>query len=409
MDLVTIATGRQAERSREIVVSPDLADQAGVAPGDQLVLDGRRYDVVGVGETLWWAGTDTAYAGLDTVRALTAERATNRLVLTATDDDDAALRSIVDDVRAVLAPGGDTFTDFPMYLPNGTTPIDADIRQISTLIGMLGIMAGIVALVLLASTTNTLITERTREVAVMRALGGRQRPLRRRLRRIAIGDHGERTRRRAAAGRVDQQPDRPHGAREVRRHHARSRRRLAGARRLAPSACCWVPALVAARAARRVTNQPLAAALRDREGAPFGRTAIQRGLTRLPSGGLFGRIAARASLRRPARTVAVVAQIAAAVGAAFLIPSAGQVGQRLQHQCPARRGSGSRAPSPATRACPFAAGVADADPSPRPAVWVCGSIDDWDIDAYGIAPGSTMFDPISAPDAGSRRAAARRC
>ena len=78
---------------------------------------------------------------------------------------------------------------------------------------------------------------------------------------------------------------------------------------------------MAARAARRVTNQPLAAALRDREGAPFGRTAIQRGLTRLPSGGLFGRIAARASLRRPARTVAVVAQIAAAVGVAFLIPT----------------------------------------------------------------------------------------
>ena len=33
---------------------------------------------------------------------------------------------------------GDTFTTFPVYLPDGSTPIDQDIEQVSTLIGLLG-------------------------------------------------------------------------------------------------------------------------------------------------------------------------------------------------------------------------------------------------------------------------------
>ncbi len=395
MDLVALESGRQPDHTDEIVVSPGLADEAAVAVGDQLALGDRRYDVVGVGETLWWAGGATAYAGLDTVRALTPEHATNRLVISAIDDDDDALRAIVDDVRSVLAPSGDTFTDFPIYLPNGTTPIDADIRQISTLIGMLGIMAGVVALILLASTTNTLITERTREVAVMRALGGRQRPLRRRLRRIALGITA-----------IALVVGLPLGvaisnmiARMVLEKFVGITPDLAiDWRVLAGSAVGALlgARLVAARAARRVTRQPLAAALRDREGSPFGRSAVQRGLMRLPSGGLFGRIAARASLRRPARTVAVVAQIAAAVGVAFLIPTLATSVNDYNSNAQAvwRWGSRSLARDPGL---PFAAGVADTDPSSESAVWVWGSIDDWDIDAYGIAPGSTMIDPnISA-------------
>jgi len=391
MDLVTISAGRQADGAGEIVVSPSLAAQVDVAPGDQLVLDDRRYDVVGVGETLWWSGSDTAYAGLDTLRALGADGATNRLVVTATDDDDDALRSVVDDVRTVLAPGGDTFTDFPIYLPNGTTPIDADIRQVSTLIGMLGIMAGVVALILLASTTNTLITERTREVAVMRALGGRQRPLRRRLRRIAL-----------AITAIALVVGLPLGvvisnliARMVLEEFVGITPDLAVDWRVLVGSALGMllgARLVAARAARRVTNQPLAAALRDREGAPFGRSAIQRGLTRLPSGDLFGRIAARAALRRPARTVAVVAQIAAAVGVAFLIPTLARSvnDYNTNAQSVWRWESRIAARDPGL---PFAAGIADADPSAESAVWVWGSIDDWDVDAYGIAPGSRMIDP----------------
>ncbi len=391
MDLVALEAGRQPERAGEIVVSPSLAAEAGVAPGDRLALDGSRYDVVGVGETLWWAGGDTAYTTLDTARSLTPDNATNRLVITAADDGDEALRAIVDEVRTVLGPGGDTFTDFPAYLPNGTTPIDADIRQISTLIGMLGIMAGIVALILLASTTNTLITERTREVAVMRALGGRQRPLRRRLRRIAL-----------AITAIALVVGLPLGvvisnliARMVLEKFVGITPGIAvDWRVLAGSAVGMLlgARLVAARAARRVTKLTLAAALRDRDGAPFGRTAVQRGLTRIPSGGLLARIAARASMRRPARTVAVVAQIAAAVGVAFLIPSLARSVNDYNGNAQAVWQWESRtiARDPGLT---FPVDATAADPASETAVWVFGSVDDWDIDAYGIAPGSTMIDP----------------
>jgi hypothetical protein len=67
---------------------------------------------------------------------------TNHLSILAAHDDEPSLRAIVAEARDVLAVDGDTFTEFPEYLPDGTTPIDADIRQVSTLIGMLGVMAG---------------------------------------------------------------------------------------------------------------------------------------------------------------------------------------------------------------------------------------------------------------------------
>ena len=63
-------------------------------------------------------------------------------MITAVDDGADELRAIADATRDVLAERGDAFTDFPVYLPDGSTPIDADIEQVSTLIGLLGIVAG---------------------------------------------------------------------------------------------------------------------------------------------------------------------------------------------------------------------------------------------------------------------------
>ena len=180
MDRLQLTAGRLPASAGEVVTSPNRG-----AIGDPLVIDGRRHEIVGHGASIWWAADDVVYAPFDTVAERTG--GADRLVVTAHDDGEAALRVTSDRIRVVLAETGETYTAFPIYLPNGSTPIDADIDQVSTLIGLLGIFAGGVALVLLAGTTNTLITERTREVAVMRALGARRRPLRRRLRRIAIG------------------------------------------------------------------------------------------------------------------------------------------------------------------------------------------------------------------------------
>jgi putative ABC transport system permease protein len=386
MDRVTLTAGRQPNAPGEVVVDPSLGDV-----GESVTLSGTDYTIVGTGTTLWWSDVEAAFADLETVRSLAPQQGTNRLVITASNDDAESLREIVDAVRSELAPQGEAFTEFPVYLPDGTTPIDADIRQVSSLIGLLGIVAGIVALVLLASTTNTLITERTREVAVMRALGGRQRALRRRLRRIAIGIT-------VAALVVGL----PLGvfisnliARMVLEKFVGITPDLAFDWRVLVGSAVGMllgARIVAARAARRVTNLPLAEALRDREGSPFGRTALQRLLTRIPTGGLSNRIATRSTMHRPARTIAVVAQIATAVGAAFLVPSlASSVNEyntashdvwQWESRLVARDAG-----------LPFPAAAADADPASEAGIWVFGEIGDWEVDAFGVTTDTKMFDP----------------
>ena len=390
MDLVDISAGRPAAAADEIVAQPGVAEV-----GDSIEIAGTTFEVVGIGSTLWWADSSVLYGRLDAVLPLTATGGTDRLTITAVDDSEAALRATAAEVDAVLALDGDAFTGFPTYFPDGTTPIDADIRQVSQLIGLLGIFAGLVALVLLASTTNTLIAERTREMAVMRALGGRQRPLRRRLRRIAVGI--------AVAALVIGLPF------GVAISNLIARMVLQEFVGITPGIAVDIPVIVAsaiavlvgarlvsARAARRVATVPLATALRDRDGAPFGATHLQRLSARVGWGGLIARMAARTSLRRPGRTAAVVAQIAAAVGAAFLVPtlvtsvndfntSAHAVWQ--WESLAVARDAGL----PVT-AAPFD-GDENGDRPDEAGIWTGGQVGDWDVDVYGVRIDSAMIDP----------------
>jgi putative ABC transport system permease protein len=314
--------------------------------------------------------------------------------VTAVDDGDDELRSLADDIRTTLQAGGENFAEFPVYLPNGSTPIDQDIDQVSMLIGMLGVFAGGVALVLLASTTSTLITERTREVAVMRALGGRNRPLRRRLRRIAVGITG-----------IALIIGLPLG---VLISNLIARMVLEEFVGITPDIAVdwWVIAgsaagalvaarLVAARAARRVTKLPLAEALRDRDGAPYGNRWTHRALGHLPTGGLFGRIAVRSSVRRPARTVAVTAQVAAAVGAAFLIPTlatsvnefnSATLAPWTWESVAVARNPGL--PMPAADGLDLSAGANGASEA---GIWKDAEIDGWDVEVYGFATDTEFF------------------
>lgn len=385
MDRLHLSGGRLPEAPDEVVTSPAIG-----SIGDTVTANGDEHVIVGHGSTLWWAADDVLFAPLGTVIARTG--GVNRIVITAVDDGEQELRAISHAVRRVLQSHGGTYTDFPVFLPDGTTPIDADIEQISTLIGLLGVFAGLVALVLLAGTTNTLITERTREVAVMRALGGRSRPLRRRLRRIALGITG-----------VALAIGLPLG---VVIGNVIARMVLEEFVGITPELAVdwWVVAgsavgallgarLVAARAARRVTRLPLAEALRDRDGAPFGGRWTHRLATRLPLGSLASRIATRTSLRRPARTIAVVSQIAAAVGAAFLVPSLVSSVNRYNESAMAPWTWESMAVA-RDPGLPIDLTTVDrgADPTAEAAVWSFGEIDDWEIELFGLAPETRYFD-----------------
>ena len=387
MDLVQLTAGRLPSAPDEVVTVPSLG-----AIGDSVTANGVEYAVVGHGSTLWWSDSDVLYAPLDTVVDRSDAGGTNRLVVTAVDDGEASLRTITDAIRAELDPAGDTFTTFPILMPDGSTPIDQDITQVSTLIGLLGVFAGLVALVLLASTTNTLITERTREVAVMRALGGRDRQLRRRLRRIALGITG-----------VALLIGLPLG---VVISNVIARMVLQEFVGITPAiAVDWMVVgfsavgaligarLVAARAARKVVGLPLAEALRDREGRPFGRSWTQRLAARIPTGGLMGRLATRASVHRPAHTVAVVVQISAAVGAAFLIPSLTASVNEFNSASFAPWSWESLTIARDT-GLPFDRTIVDDRPGSEAGIWIDGEIEDWEVDVYGLPTDTELFDPM---------------
>ena len=279
-------------------------------------------------------------------------------------------------------------------MPDGTHPIEDDIAQVSTLIGFLGIVAGLVALVLLGSTTSTLITERTREVAVMRSLGARNRPLRRRLRRLAV-----------AIAAIAVVIGLPLG---VLISNVIARMVMQEFLDITPGFAVSVPvlvisavfaivgvALVASGAARRVTRIPLATALRDRDGSPFGRRRAERLVARIRLGGLLDRGAFRNAVHRRSRSVAIIAQVTAAVAALLVIAS-------LATTVNAFNASEYEPWSWNTRTTVSGTGldidpgavaaVAAADPSAERAIETIAEFGSWEIDVVGLEPDTVMID-----------------
>ena len=390
MDLLRVSEGRAPADVGEIVVSEGMAPvgtQLTVAPTRGPPL---RLVVVGVGTTSYWSGEDIAFADIDTVSAVAGVAGSNRIVLRASETDVDSLRRIANDARDALAAEGIAVTELPVTVPNGTHPIEADIEQVSSLIGLLGVVAGLVALVLVGSTTNTLITERTREVAVMRALGSQRRPLRRRLRRLAVGI--------AAVAVVIGVPL------GVLISNFIARMVLEEFVGLTPGFAVSVPVmvgsalfaligarLVAARAARRVTKVPLASALRDREGSPYGRRFSERFVARLPFGGLLDRTAIRNGVHRRARSLATLAQITAAVAALMIITSLATTVNDF-NTAELEPWNWKSATSVPGSGLDIEADIADETAGTETAIETLGEVESWDLDVFGFSPSSEMID-----------------
>ncbi len=384
IDRLHVVDGRLPVSDREALASTGFG-----AVGDTVTIGTTALQIVGHGDTLWFGGSETLYTTTKSALTISGSGGLDRIAIIAKVDTSKSLHRIADDVRRVIATGGDTFTSFPFFLPGERTPIEDDIEQISTLIGLLGIVAGMVALVLLASTTTTLITERSRETAIMRALGATSRSLRRRLRRIAFGI--------TVAALVVGLPlgvlianliarlvlDRFVG---ITPEFSFSPVVLA----VTAVAALLGARLVSARAARRVTKLPLAEALRDREGAPFGRRFSDRLLSRIPTGGLLSRVAVRSSAHRRTRAVAVVAQIAAGVGALLVITSltTSVNGFNDATREPWLWGSITTA---GQNGLPFDSSVIDGSVGEELAIRVDGQVATEDLDIFGLLPRTRMF------------------
>lgn len=390
LDVVRLDRGRLPELAGEVVVSDGVAEVGSRVP--VTAADGSTHvlHVVGIGTTSSRSGEAVAFADSATARRLADVGGANRVVLAVPGLDEAGLRRVADDVRVALADEGITMRALPVTIPEGTHPIEADIRQVSSLIGLLGVVAGVVALVLLASTTNTLVTERTREVAVMRALGSPGRPLRRRLRRLALTIAG-----------VALVIGVPLGIVVA---NVIARMVLEEFVGLTPGVAVSVPVivgsvafalvgarLVAARAARRVASRPLATALRDRDGNPFGRRVTERLVARIRLGGLLERAALRNGVHRRAGSLATLAQMTVAVAALMIIASLATTVNEF-NAAELEPWNWRSSTSIAGSGLDIAADAADGDPRSEVAVQTDAEAVDWDVEVIGLQPDTAMID-----------------
>ena len=391
VDRVTPTAGRLPRAAGEAVISPDLADRLdGRATVD---IGGEPIRVVGVGETSVFAGLPVIYTDTATAFAHSELTGPNQVAVRVPDPTDAALERMETRVRHALTAHGVSITALPLAFAGGAHPMEEGTTQISTMIGMLGIVAGIVALVLLASTTNAIVTERSREASVMRALGGSRREVRRTLRRVA-----------SAIALMGAAIGIPLG---ILVSNVIARMVLEKFAGITPGIAVAVPVmvgsllfavvgarLISGRAARRVTRIPLVEALRDRDGAPFGRRLGDRIVAHLPTGGAWGRLAVRSSVRRRGRAIALIAQVACAVGAAVTVASLGTSVANF-NQAELASWQWSTTTTPRDPGYPYSAAAVTAAPPGtvhEAALYADGRVDDWDFEVWGVEPAPTMLD-----------------
>jgi putative ABC transport system permease protein len=390
VDLVDAEYGRLPEGPNEALVVDGVAQIGTTVAVKDFNGESTDLTVVGIGGTSYWSATSAVFTSLETARDLAGLEGFNRIAISADEVGKEELRDTAESARDLLAGEDIAMTFLPVTIADDEHPVEADIEQVSSLIGILGIVAGIVALVLLGSTTNTLITERTREVAVMRALGARSRSLRRRLRRLAVGI--------ALAAVVIGVPL------GILISNVIARMVLQEFVGVTPGIAVSLPVIagsvlfalvgarvVAARAARRVTKIPLAPALRDRDGSPFGRRFTERLAAGLRLGGLFDRTALRNGVHRRSRSMAIVAQITAAVAALLIIASLATTINDFNAATVEPFNWVSRT-SVAGPGLDIDADIADADSRSEVSIDAVGEFDGWQVDVRGVERDTLMID-----------------
>jgi len=121
-------------------------------------------------------GVPVFYTSAATVQALSGTRGFNHLGFRLTDDSPAAQDRVIAEARAYLTAqiGSDPVTSLPYTRAPGYWPGQTGFDDIIAVFYIITVLALGSALFLIAATMNTLIAEQAREIAILRALGGRR-------------------------------------------------------------------------------------------------------------------------------------------------------------------------------------------------------------------------------------------
>jgi putative ABC transport system permease protein len=119
------------------------------------------------------------YATADTVASLSGEPGFSLLAFRLRDTRPGAVTETVEAVRRSLerVPGFSGFTDLPEVRASGDWPGKGDSEVFGDFFGVVTLLALLSALVLIANTMTTLVSEQTGEIGIMRAVGGRRRQI----------------------------------------------------------------------------------------------------------------------------------------------------------------------------------------------------------------------------------------
>ena len=121
-------------------------------------------------------GVPVFYTSAATAQALSGTRGYNHLGFRLTDDSPAAQDRVIAEVRAYLTAqaGSDPVTSLPYTRAPGYWPGQSGFDDIIAVLYIITILALGSAVFLIAATMNALIVEQAREIAILKALGGRR-------------------------------------------------------------------------------------------------------------------------------------------------------------------------------------------------------------------------------------------
>ncbi|MGZ4352257.1 MAG: FtsX-like permease family protein, partial [Gaiellaceae bacterium] len=124
-------------------------------------------------------GVIVLYATAPTVTSLNGRAGYGELLFRLSDVRSAAVDSTVSAVRRALSavPGFRGFTDLPQIRAAGDWPGRSSFQSFSKFFSVISLLALLSALVLISNTITTLVAEQTRDIGIMKAVGGRRRQI----------------------------------------------------------------------------------------------------------------------------------------------------------------------------------------------------------------------------------------